>query len=302
MSSPAVSICIPAFKAERYLLETLASVRTQTFADWEIVVTEDGSRDRTEEIVLEFAKTVVQSVRYHRHDPNQGLPATRNHGISTAEAPWIALLDSDDLWTPDHLREVMAIAAKGEADLIHSGSQLFDSDTGRDLEKRFPSPEEIATFPRSLYVSHYTIQPSSVLLRRDLWNRLGGFNPDFRYVEDREMWLRCARGGGRFAYTGTITCRYRKHASALSKHAAAMAIAAAKVCEQHVDWTELPLDLRRRETAGAWVAAGRILLRDRPKEAASYFGRAYRFRPASPKLWAYFSLASAWGLLNGKHS
>ena len=136
MSSPAISICTPAFKAERYLLETLESVRAQTFSDWELIVTEDGSRDRTEEIVREFAKTVSQPVTYHRHDPNRGLPATRNHGISTAKAPWIALLDSDDLWTPNHLASSMAWAAKNGADLIHGGSQLFDSDTGRDLVPR----------------------------------------------------------------------------------------------------------------------------------------------------------------------
>ena len=81
MTTPRVSICIPAFKAEAYLAETLASVRAQTFANWELIVTEDGSRDRTEAIVAAFAATVPQPVRYMRHEPNRGLPATRNAGI-----------------------------------------------------------------------------------------------------------------------------------------------------------------------------------------------------------------------------
>ena len=78
MTAPLISICIPAFRAERFLAETLASVRAQTFTDWELIVTEDGSRDRTEEIVRAFAASVAQPVRYTRHDPNRGLPAIGN--------------------------------------------------------------------------------------------------------------------------------------------------------------------------------------------------------------------------------
>ncbi|HEU5078025.1 MAG TPA: glycosyltransferase [Opitutaceae bacterium] len=295
MPSPAVSICIPAYKAERYLRETLDSAKAQTFTDWEMIVTEDGSRDGTEQIVNDFAKGVSQRVVYHRHDPNRGLPATRNHGISTATAPWIALLDSDDLWLPTHLEDLMSRAAQGGVDLVHAGSRLFDSDTGKDLELRVPSAEDIATFPTSLYDGSYIIQPSSVLLSRDLWKKVGGFNPEFRYVEDREMWLRCARALGRFAYTGNVTMRYRKHASALSKHAAPMALALAQVCEQHVDWTGLPKTLRHQKTVGAWTAAGRISLREQPKAAARYFAKALRYSRLNPRLWAYWATATVLG-------
>ncbi len=291
MPKPSISICIPAYKAERFLLETLESVRAQTFSDWEIIVTEDGSRDGTELIVTEFAKTVRQRVRYHRHDPNRGLPATRNHGISLAEADWIALLDSDDLWTVTHLEALWSRAAAGDVDLVHAGSQLFDSDTGRDLELRVPTAEDVSQFPVSLYLGSYVIQPSSVLLRKELWSKVGGFNPNFRYVEDREMWLRCARAGGRFAYDGAVTCRYRKHASALSKHAAPMALANAQVCEQHVDWVRLPASMRRREAASAWTSAARIVLKENPRQAANYFRRALRHEIFTPRLWAYWTAA-----------
>lgn len=293
MTEPLISICIPAYRAEKHLRETLESARAQTFGNWEMIVTEDGSRDSTEDIVRSFAATVSQAVTYHRHDPNRGLPATRNHGISIAKGEWIALLDSDDLWTNDHLQRLAERAAIGDADLIHGGSVLFDSDTGKELETRVPAEEDISRFPISLYLGKYVIQPSSVLLRRELWKQVGGFNPDFRYVEDREMWLRCARAGGRFAYTGHITCRYRKHGAALSRHSEPMAIASAKVCEQHVDWDRLPRTLRRRETAEAWTAAGRLVLRQNPRAASGYFRRALRYRALAPRLWAYWSAATA---------
>ena len=228
MSSPLISICIPAYKADRYLALTLASVAAQTYPHWELIVVEDGSQDRTEEIVTTFATTVTQSVRFLRHEENRGLPATRNTGIEAALGHWIALLDSDDLWTPQHHESlVLRTQSAQEADLIHSGSILFDSDTGKYLEVRAPSPDMVKSFPHSLFVAAYIIQPASVLLRKKLWEKVGGFDPAFRYVEDRDMWLRCARAGARFAFTGEPTCLYRKHTAALSTHAPEMAEAAA---------------------------------------------------------------------------
>lgn len=293
MPSPLVSVCIPAFKAERYLAETLASIRAQTFDDFEVIVTEDGSKDRTEDIVREFASSIEQPVRYQPQSVNQGLPATRNTGIGIARGHWIALLDSDDLWTPEHLARLVEKASETGADLVHSGCVLFDSDTGKEMELRVPSDADLAGFPASLYTGSYVIQPSSVLLRRELWKRVGGFNPRFRYVEDREMWLRCARAGGRFAYTGAVTCRYRKHGSALSRHAAPMAVASAEVCEQHVDWEKLPAELRKKQTVGAWTAAGQITFRENPRVAAGYFRRAIKHTSLAPRLWAYWTAATA---------
>ena len=297
MPLPTVSICIPAFKAERYLAETLESVRAQTFQDWEVIVTEDGSKDATESIVRAFAASVSQTVVYDGQPVNQGLPATRNTGIGKARGECLALLDSDDLWTPEHLDTVIQVYRRGESDLVHGGSLLFDSATGKELEVRAPSPADLAEFPVSLYTGRYVIQPSSVLLTRALWQKVGGFNPRFRYVEDREMWLRCARAGARFAYTGAITCRYRKHSSALSKHAAPMAIAAAEVCEQHVDWERLPRGLRQQETVAAWTSAGRIVFKENPKAAAEHFRRAMRHAAVAPKLWAYWGTATAMSML-----
>ena len=109
MSSPLISICIPAYKADRYLATTLASVGNQTYPNWELIVVEDGSRDRAEEIVTAFSATVSQSVRFLRHEKNRGLPATRNTGIEAALGNWVALLDSDDLWKPEHLDTSTAI-------------------------------------------------------------------------------------------------------------------------------------------------------------------------------------------------
>lgn len=277
MAPPFLSLCIPAFKAERYLPETLGSLRAQSFTDWEVILVEDGSHDAVEAQFKTFAAGGPQSARFVRHEQNQGLPATRNTAITLARAEWIVLLDSDDLWHRDHLADLVRTAAdQPGAELVHSGSLLFDSETRRELEVRAPGAETRAAFPSSLFHGDYIIQPSSVMLRKSLWTRVGGFNPAFRYVEDREMWLRCARAGATFAFTGGNTCLYRKHATALSTHSAAMAEAAAAVFDQHLDWTAIPAADRRDRAAAEWAAAGRLRQRTQPAVAARHFAHACR--------------------------
>ena len=290
---PRVSICIPAYRAERFLGATLASIRAQTCTDWEVIVVEDGSRDDTERLVREFAARGSQSVRYLRHEKNRGLTSTRNTGIAAAQAAWIAILDSDDLWTPDHLSRCLERTAAGDVALVHGGSVLFDSDTGVDAERRAPDARAVAEFPRSLFENRYVVQPSSVLLSKDLWTRVGGFNPDFQHVEDREMWMRCARAGGRFAYTGHETCRYRKHGAAMSAQSAAMAEAAARVLDRHLDWEAIPQTMRTRLTAEAWAAAARLCWREQPRVARAHFQRACALE-WRPRWWLHGALCSLW--------
>lgn len=291
MTSPLISICIPAYKAERFLPAALESIRAQRFHDWELIVTEDGSKDSTEDIVREFARAVSQPVRYDRHACNLGLPATRNTGIGAARGEWVALLDADDVWTAGHLDSAAGLMNDPAIEFIHSGSVLFDSDSGREIQVRAPSAQMIADFPRSLFNGRYVIQPSSVVLRRRLWEDVGGFDPSFRYVEDREMWIRCARTGAQFVYTGLNTCLYRRHATALSRHGVDMALASARVYEKNIDWEAVPRRLRRNQAANAWIAAGRIALRQDPNSARGFFGRALRHR-AAPTAVGYWIAAA----------
>jgi glycosyltransferase involved in cell wall biosynthesis len=300
MADPLVSICIPAYKADRFIGETLESVRAQTFADWEIIVVEDGSHDGTEGIVRAFARSVTQPVTFLRHEANQGLPGTRNTAIAHARGEWIALIDSDDLWTPDHLTNALAEARRSNADLIHTGVIMFDSDTGADLETRAPSTAARNAFPRSLFLGDYIIQPSSVLLRRDTCRRVGGFNPRSRYVEDRELWLRLVRAGARVSYADGLTCRYRQHAGAMTRNAAAMAVGIAEVFESNVDWDAVPSELRRERAASAWLSAGRLVMRQNPGEARQHFSRALRHRRGSAQLLAYWSAAALLGIFKRK--
>jgi glycosyltransferase involved in cell wall biosynthesis len=278
MSVPRVSICIPAYKAERYLKATLDSVRTQRFTDWELVLVEDGSRDNTEAIVRAFAAEGPQPVRYLRHEKNQGLSVTRNTGFADAKADTIAILDADDLWRPDHLEKSLATLASSGADAVFNGCQLFDSDTGAQLEERSPPPGAMADFPLSLHDGRIVIQPSTVVLQREVITRYGGFNPRFPICNDLEFWFRIAKNGCRFAYTGAITCDYRKHATALSKRGADLVAECAEIHRLHRDWAIVPAAQRRRELWRHHRNAAKMLFRSHPLRSLSLMWRGNPLR------------------------
>jgi glycosyltransferase involved in cell wall biosynthesis len=287
-----IAICIPAYKAAQFLPETLGTVQAQTFSDWELVVVEDGSDDGTEAIIQDFAERVSQPVHYLRHSKNQGLTATRNTGIAAAEREWIAILDADDLWEPEHLARCVETLREGDFSLVHGGSVLFDSDSGRILEERAPSSKARAAVPESVFTQDYIIQPSSVILEKALWEKTGGFNPDFQHVEDLEMWLRCLRAGTRIGYSGHLTCHYRKHALAMSGESYPMAAAFARVYAQHLDWEVIPGSLRKAKAFHSAMAAGRLSWRTNPKQARQHFIEAWRVR-RSPVALAACSFSSA---------
>jgi glycosyltransferase involved in cell wall biosynthesis len=272
---PRVSICIPAYKAERFLAETLASVRAQSFTDWEVIVTEDGSRDGTEEIVRAFAATVAQPVHYTRHDPNRGLPATRNAGIEVAKAEWIALLDSDDLWTPDHLARCLAAAPASGPALVFGGSSVFDSGSGAEVYRR--EPPASGDLRAALLEGDLVIQPAAALYNRAAFSAVGGFDPRFPICNDFDYWLRCCRAGVPLFYNGAITLRYRKHPGAMSNKSAALIADSARVllANTHGFPGRTPAAIRR-QARSRLVNAARLLRTTEPLQAARLCAAALR--------------------------
>jgi GT2 family glycosyltransferase len=280
----ATSICVPAFHAAGFLPEALSSVRAQTFTEWELIVVEDGSDDGSRGVVEAFAASVTQRVRYIRHNQNRGLPAARNSAMHAAKGRFIALLDSDDLWTADHLESCLRAQQSSGADLVSAASELFDDQTGVVEEIRTPTEEEIRTMPMALYRRNF-MQPSAVVFRSDVLEHVGGFDEGLRSCEDLDYWFQLLRAGCRFAYTGLPTCRYRKHGATMTANAYRMSASLAQVREKHFDWAEIPRRMRVRETANAFGSAARIIRSTDPSTSRSLFLRALRYEPWRPIWW-----------------
>ncbi len=289
MSAPAVSICIPAYKAEKYIRATLDSVRAQTFTDWEIIVTEDGSRDSTEQIVNDFARTVTQPVRYTRQDPNGRSAVTRNTSLSHATGHWIAMLDSDDLWTPDHLESMLAKTESAPCDVVYCGIQLFDSATGQNLELRSATSADQADPATAIYTNALLMIPSSVLMARSCFQRFGPVSVDFPVCNDTELWLRFLRCGAIFRFSGRNTCLYRQHPESLTKNVCGTLAETAAVYGRFSDWSALPAKLRRRRPSDLY----RYAAQNAPSvaEARQLLCQAVRANPRDSRNWAKLALA-----------
>ena len=104
-----VSIVIPTFNREHVLQFALNSISQQSYKNWEVIISDDGSTDKTADIVAEFAKQVEQSVTFIKSIKNQGVGCARNVGIKQAKGDFIAFIDSDDRWLAHHLQKSIDI-------------------------------------------------------------------------------------------------------------------------------------------------------------------------------------------------
>ncbi len=295
MYSPLISVCIPAYRADKFLEQALRSVGAQTYPHWEVIVTEDGSKDRAEDQTRAFARTVSQTVVYNRHAANRGLPATRNTGIASSRGHWIAFLDADDQWEPDHLQSLFDASQGGLCDLVYSGSVLFDEQRGERTGVRTPSPADLADLPTALYMGNLSIMPSAVMIRRDAFAHFGPVSSEYPICNDTEYWLRLLWLGGRLRYSGKNTCIYRQHPSSMSRKEAAILLETARLCEKYAHWEAISPVLRRTRPSSLYRWAARTLLREAPEEARAVLQNALRLEPLNPKnvgLWTKAYLAN----------
>lgn len=181
-----VTVVIPAYNAERYLGETLASVFAQTVQPYEIIVVDDGSQDGTEMVVRSFG----DRIRYIRQQ-NQGISGARNTAIREATGDWIAFLDADDLMLPRKLeRQIAAIEANPHLLFVYSGfAYLYPDGSTQEM----PAVSARDLWPTLRY--RQPILPSTSIVRRSALEEEGGFKRVTRryFPEDWDLWFRLIR-------------------------------------------------------------------------------------------------------------
>jgi glycosyltransferase involved in cell wall biosynthesis len=188
---PQISVIIPAYNAERTILETIQSVQQQTFQDFEIIVINDGSKDQTVELVQSIQDERLQIFSYE----NGGLPVARNRGISHASGEFIAFLDADDLWTADKLElQLTVLEQNPKAGVAYSWTCFMDVDIEGKPFSFLPSPKY--SFAGNVYekllVSDFIHSGSNTLIRREAIESTGEFDPTLKSCEDWDYWLRLA--------------------------------------------------------------------------------------------------------------
>ncbi|MEG8037917.1 glycosyltransferase [Sphingomonas sp. LR60] len=209
---PRVSVILPAFNAADTIAATLASVMAQSFADWEVLVVDDGSTDHTIASASRIAAgdTRIQLISQH----NQGVSSARNHGIDSAGGELLLFLDADDTIAPEHLALLTNALDAHDAEVAYCGYQRIGS-TGSALAPVFE--EGIADAPFEAFAHANKVAIHSVLVPRALVRAVGGFDPGLVTCEDWDLWLRIARTGARFVGVATPLAFYRMQPRSLSR-------------------------------------------------------------------------------------
>lgn len=182
---PFFSVIIPAYNRYQLLKRAIDSVLNQTFEDFELIVVDDGSTDETPGVAIEYEGRIT----YIRQD-NGGVSNARNRGIHLARSPYIAFLDSDDVWFPEKLNEQCSYIDCHPDVLIHQTDELWIRNGRRVNPMKKHMKREGAIFLESL--DRCMISPSSVVMRRDLFERFGLFDENLPVCEDYDLWLRIA--------------------------------------------------------------------------------------------------------------
>jgi glycosyltransferase involved in cell wall biosynthesis len=187
-------VVIPAYNAAAFIEKTLDSVRAQTCTDYEVIVTDDGSADRTQAAVegwLARRKIAGRCIR----QPNKGIAGARNTAMRAASGAYIALLDHDDLWYPGKLAAA-AEAFKSHPDAVLVGHHINMTKDGKLVALVRKGPAVPRMYERLLFVGN-ALTPSASVFRKDKALEIGGFreNPEFNTSEDYDFWMRLSRVG-----------------------------------------------------------------------------------------------------------
>lgn len=227
--TPVVSVIVPAYNVSQFIAEALSSVLAQTFADYEIIVVNDGAPDTEElERVLEpYRERIV-----YLKQENRGLSGARNTAIRAARGEFIALLDADDMWEPDYLAvQVAGMRDDPETDVLYADAHIFGSPplAGRNFMREFPSEGEVTAESLISQRCHVMI---CVTARRDTVVRVGMFDESLRSCEDFDLWVRIVKAGGRIRYHRRVLARYRYRIGSLSTDTPRMNLNLSRVLEK----------------------------------------------------------------------
>lgn len=189
-----ISVVIPLYNKEALIAETIDSVLSQTFTEFEVIVVNDGSTDGSLAKVSAITDPRVKIISIE----NAGVSVARNMGIDTAQGDWVAFLDGDDWWAPTFLEEmVKAISDYPKHELFASGrSRVFQEVVDRYEHKYLPKDGETASVNYYEVISEFlpVINSSNVVIHKSLFATAGYFRTGQRKHEDHDLWMRLAVG------------------------------------------------------------------------------------------------------------
>lgn len=185
-----VSVIMPVYNAARFLKESVESVLSQTYADFEFILIDDCSTDNSYTILSEYAQSDSR-IRLYKNEENKGVSYTRNFGVSKACGDYVALIDSDDIWSSDKLEKQLALISRfPDTDLCYTGSAFIDTNSVMsDFVFRVPESVDYKKLLKQNVASC-----SSVLIKKEWLIKYPMAHDNMH--EDFAVWLSVLRDGG----------------------------------------------------------------------------------------------------------
>src|SRR5271165_6678008 len=200
-SSPRVSVIVPVFNGQNTIADALTSALSQDFQQAEVIVTNDGSTDQTASILAGFGSAIRVIDQSHR-----GVSAARNSAAHASRGEYLAFLDADDVWLAGKLTQTVAALKENPSAVLVFSDYIRILDSGLQGESSHiggtPSMDDLLS-------RGWSILPSTVVMRKSVYERCGGCSEKLPRLEDPYLWL-LARELGEFAYAAEPLVRYRE--------------------------------------------------------------------------------------------
>lgn len=234
-----VTVIIPTYNSAQYLSAAVESVLQQTFKDFELLIIDDGSKDNTSEL----AKTFSDKVRYI-YQENAGVSEARNHGIKVSKGKYVAFLDADDTWLPTKLeKQIDALRNNSEYKFcfsdfvgVNQNLQPIEMKRGRLVDSAIKD---------LLLRGNVVGSICTVLCERELFDKVGGFDPKLSQCADWDMWIRIATLTD-FLFIDEQLVTYRQHDSNMSRNAILLEQDSLSVLEKGFSMDGVPKEIKNK--------------------------------------------------------
>ena len=282
--APLVSVVMPSYNYGRFIAAALDSVFAQTYKNFEVIVVDDGSTDDSLDVLARYGDR-IQVLR----QKNEGPSAARNAGIRVARGRYVAFLDADDDWLPEKLsRQVALIESDPATGVVGCWIRFTDANGvingGREYLTQASDPIDFGAQLRGIAVRSFWVggSGSGALVRRDVFDNVGAFDPTLRAAEDWDLWFRIGSSYAIRNVPVTLASICRHGISARNSEAAQW-----KVCQAALArWPDQLKSVRRRMQALVLADAGAELvdLGD-TKAALRRYLASMRYHPGRAGSW-----------------
>ncbi|MBW4652118.1 MAG: glycosyltransferase [Kaiparowitsia implicata GSE-PSE-MK54-09C] len=232
--SKLVSILIPCFNAERWLAEAIESCLNQTYSNIEIIIIDDGSTDRSPEIIKQYSSTIHRCRIISKFTPNRGGNHARNLAFSLSHGDYIQYLDADDYILPEKIEKQVNFLEAVNADIVYGDWRRLYHQSDSSIVWGDPQISgEQSNLLERLLANDWWVAVAAFLYRRESVEKIGGWDENLTVAQDRDFFLRCVLSEAQvvyqsgcdsiYRYYGNVTVSTRSHRQWLYGHITATA-------------------------------------------------------------------------------